>query len=185
MDGRRVSGLMLCDLKFQKLEDSGKSVGIGCRDHQASASWRFLILVVNFVLQLFHYRNAWRGGVVDKHRNRKVAAGEGLRDGVHPRKLSEKRALRIVGACFLLLDGTRPLGPLDWAVCTDRVGKLPFAVHVTLTLRWIKANATTNACATLSVLPAVVLAARCRALASVLSSTRRRAAQESARESLR
>jgi cadmium resistance protein CadD (predicted permease) len=83
------------------------------------------------------------------------------------------------------LEGTRPLGPLDWAVCTDRVGKLPFAVHVTLTLRWIKANATTTACATLSLLPAVVLAARCRALASVLSSTRRRPAQESARESLR
>ncbi|SRR6266481_1104681 len=57
--------------------------------------------------------------------------------------------------------------------------------HVTLTRRWIKANATTSAWATPSLLPAVFLAARCRALARVLSSTRRRPAPESRRESLR
>ena len=86
MDCRRVSGFMLCDLKLQELEDSSESVGVGCRDHHASTSWRFLKLVANFVLQLFHDRNTWRGGVVDKHRNCKVAAGEGLRDvsQVHP-----------------------------------------------------------------------------------------------------
>src|SRR5258708_24243748 len=86
VDGSRVSGFMLCDLKFQELEDSSEGVVVGCRDHHASTSWRFLKLVANFVFQLFNNRNAWRGGVVDKHRNRKVAAGEGLRDvrQVHP-----------------------------------------------------------------------------------------------------
>ena len=88
---------MLCDLKFQELQDSGKSVGVGWRDQHASASWRFLKLVANFVFQLFHNRNAWRGGVVDKHRNRKVAADEGLCDRLNrnPMTLGNQRRNRI------------------------------------------------------------------------------------------
>src|SRR5713101_6454726 len=80
VDGGRVSGFVFRNLESEELLDSGERMQVGCSDYNAPACRRFFELVRDLAVHLFHNWNTGRYGVVDKHRNFKIATGKGLRD---------------------------------------------------------------------------------------------------------
>src|SRR4029077_6961100 len=99
LDLEGVAGLMLANLKLQKVMARAYRLRRIAKDNHPPAPVRFLIPVRDHALQSLHLGHPWRGLVVDEHGNVEVALREGAGNvrQMHADLVSCRRVFRIVG----------------------------------------------------------------------------------------